>query len=397
MKIALVSPYDFSTPGGVVKHIYYLDKYLREMGNEVKIIAPCSQEDEPLPDHLIKASSIVIGVPLAGSVARISISPLVYRRVKKILEKEQFDIVHIHEPMTPILPLAALRHSKAINVATFHAYRPDSHPIYEYSEPIFKRLGRKLDGRIAVSRAARDHISRYFPGEYRIIPNGVDVEMFGKPTLPVERFADGRPNVLFVGRLEKRKGLRHLLDAFKYVKQTIPDARLLVVGAFDEDDKKPFVEYVRENRIYGVRFVGKVPEEELPRYYHTCDVFCAPSIGFESFGMVLLEAMAAGKPVVASDIPGYSDVLKSGAEGILVPPANPEALARAIVYLLNNPSLRAYMGEMGRKKAACYSWHNVASQVFEFYQELQGRRKLMLKFTLYQRDLRRKPRDRRMA
>jgi len=375
MKIALVSPYDFSTPGGVVKHIYYLDKNLREMGHEVKIIAPCSEDSEPLPEHLIKASSVVIGIPFAGSVSRIAISPLVYRRVKKILEKENFDIVHIHEPATPFLPLAALRHSKAINVGTFHAFRPDSHPIYEYSEPILKRIAKKLDGRIAVSRAAREHISRYFPGEYRIIPNGVDVDLFGGPARPIERFNDGRPNVLFVGRLEKRKGLRYLLEAFRWVKQAVPSARLLVVGAFDDEDKKPFVEYVRENHIYGVRFIGKVPEEELPRYYHTCEVFCAPSTGYESFGIVLLEAMAAGKPVVASDIPGYSDVVRSGAEGLLVPPANPEALARAIIYLLQNPALRDYMGQMGRRKAARYSWRNIAAQVFDFYLELQDRRK----------------------
>ena len=370
MKIALVSPYDFSVPGGVVKHIYYLAKHFREMGHDVKVIAPCSREDAPLSEYLVKVSSLVVGIPSAGSVARVSVSPLVYRKAKKILEEENFDVVHIHEPLTPMLPVAVLRHSESLNIGTFHAYRPDPHPVLEYSDVLLKRLANKLDGRIAVSMAARDYISRYFPGDYRIIPNGVDLDFFQSMAKPIERFCDGRPNILFVGRLEKRKGFGFLLDAFKIVQAEIPQARLLVVGAFDDDDKKPFVEYVRRNRIHGVRFIGHVPEEELPRYYHTCDVFCAPSLGYESFGMVLVEAMAAGKPVVASAIPGYTEVVKSGAEGLLVPPGDPQALARAIIHLLNNPQLREWMGEMGRRKAARYSWRQIASEVLDYYREV---------------------------
>lgn len=377
MKIALVSPYDFSVPGGVVKHIYYLGKYFREMGHQVKIIAPCSRENAPLPEHLIKATGLVVGIPSAGSVARVSLSPLIYRKAKKILEEENFDVVHIHEPLTPVLPIAILRHSKAINVGTFHAYRPDPHPVLEYSDIILRRLANKLDGKIAVSKAARDYISRYIPGDYRIIPNGVDLELFEARAKPIERFCDGRLNILFVGRLEKRKGFNVLLEAFKLVQMEVPDARLLVVGAFSNEDKKPFIEFIRKNRIYGVRFIGYVPEEDLPRYYHTCDIFCAPSLGYESFGMVLVEAMAAGKPVVASAIPGYSEVVKSGVEGLLVPPGDPQALARAIIHLLRNPQLRATMGELGKRKVARYSWRQIASEVLEYFQELaeQGKEK----------------------
>ncbi len=370
MKIALVSPYDFSVPGGVVKHIYYLAKHFREMGHDVKVIAPCSRKDVPLSEYLVKVSSLVVGIPSAGSVARVSVSPLVYRKAKKILEEENFDVVHIHEPFTPMLPVAVLRHSEALNIGTFHAYRPDPHPLLEHSDVLLKRLAKKLDGRIVVSMATRDYISRYLPGDYRIIPNGVELDFFQRMNKPIERFCDGRPNVLFVGRLEKRKGFSFLLDAFKIVRAEIPQARLLVVGAFDDDDKKPFVEYVRRNRIHGVRFIGRVPEEELPRYYHTCDVFCAPSLGYESFGMVLVEAMAAGKPVVASAIPGYTEVVKSGSEGLLVPPGDPQALARAIIHLLNNPQLREWMGEMGKRKAARYSWRQIASEVLEYYHEV---------------------------
>ncbi len=373
MKIGLVSPYDYSYPGGVTKHISYLDANFRRLGHDVRIIAPCSEDEEDVPGQVIKVSGFVAPLPAGGSVARITLSPTIYRRVKRILEKEQFDILHLHEPMTPALPLVVLHHlessPRSIVVGTFHAYRTNNIG-YEYGKPVFKRFIEKLDGRIAVSKATYDYISRYFPGEYRIIPNGVDVERFGGDVRPVERFCDGRPNILFVGRLEKRKGFKYLLRAFSRIKEAIPEARLLVVGAYDEMDKLPFLLYIHRHHLEDVEFIGYVPEEELPRYYHTCDVFCAPSIGFESFGIVLLEAMAAGKPIVASDIAGYRTVLRDGEEGFLVEPKDEEALATAILHLLRDPSLRQKMGQRGKAKASAYSWERVAQQVLDYYEEL---------------------------
>jgi phosphatidylinositol alpha-mannosyltransferase len=372
MKIALVSPYDYTVPGGVAKHIFYLDKHLRRLGHEVKILAPCSG-GEALEEHVISVSGNVISFPFSGSKARITLSPRIYRRVKKILQQEGFDIVHIHEPAAPALPLIVLRHSKSVNVGTFHAYR-DSSAGYRYGKRIFKPIFAKLDGKIVVSEAVRDYISRYFPGEYVVIPNGIDLERFGAQIEPFAKYATGGPNILFVGRLEKRKGFKYLLDAFTYVKEEFPGARLLVVGAYDKEDKAPYVHFVRRNRIRGVRFIGYVSDEELPRYYKSCDLFCAPSTGFESFGMVLLEAMASGVAIVASDIAGYRTALKNEVEGLLVEPENEIALAQAIIRLLKEPEVRRKMGERGRERAEGYSWVKVTQQLLDYYRELLARK-----------------------
>ncbi|MEA3459820.1 MAG: glycosyltransferase family 4 protein [Chloroflexota bacterium] len=373
MKIGLVSPYDYSYPGGVTKHVAYLDANFRRLGHDVRILAPCSGDEEDVPRQVISVSGFIAPLPASGSVARVTLSPAIYRRVKKILEREHFDVLHLHEPMVPALPLVVLHHldvtPRSIVVGTFHAYRV-SNVGYEYAKPIFEHFVEKLDGRIAVSEVTREYLSRYFPGDYRIIPNGVDVGRFGGDVKPVERFCDGRPNILFVGRLEKRKGFKHLLRAFSRIKKAVPEARLLVVGAYDEKDKAPFRLYADRHHLEDVEFIGHVSEEELPRYYRTCDVFCAPSTGFESFGMVLLEAMAAGKPIVASDIAGYRSVLQDGEQGLLVEPEDEEALAVAILRLWRDPPLRRKMGKRGKARASAYSWEKVARQVLDYYEEL---------------------------
>ena len=376
MKIALVSPYDYPYPGGVTQHISYLDKHFRELGHQVEIIAPCAGEaPERLADNVVVTTSRVISIPFAGSKARIPYSPAVYWRLKSALQGQHFDVVHAHEPLTLPVPLCALRHSQSVNVGTFHAYR-DTHRIYQYGRRVFQPFFDKLHGKIAVSEAARDTVARYFGGEFVIIPNGIDVERFGGDHVsPLEHYTDGRPNILFVGRLEPRKGFRYLIRAFPYVKEEFPQARLIVVGAYLKKDKARYLRYARRHRLTGVKFVGHVSDEELPRYYRTCDVFCAPSIGFESFGIVLLEAMAAGKPIVACNIPGYRDLLNDEKEGLLAEPKNEKALAEAIVRVLKNPALQRRMGEQGRLKASQYSWREVALQVLDFYRQLLEREK----------------------
>jgi phosphatidylinositol alpha-mannosyltransferase len=374
MKIALVSPYDFPYPGGVTQHIHYLDKHFRELGHQVKIIAPCAgDEPEQLADNVVVTTTRILSIPFSGSKARIPYSPAVNWRVKRALHGEDFDIVHAHEPMTLPVPIMALTHSRAVNVGTFHAYR-DRHLIYQYGRRIFQPFFDKLHGKIAVSEAAKETVARYFGGEFAIIPNGIDFERFaGDHVRPIERYADGRPNILFVGRLEPRKGFRYLLRAFPHVKEEFPKARLIVVGAYERDEMADHLRYVREHHLTGVKFVGRVSDEDLPRYYRTCDVFCAPSTGFESFGIVLLEAMATGKPTVATNIPGYRDVLEEGKEGYLAEPKNERSLASALIRVLKDPAAREEMGARGRVKAHRYSWRQVALQVLAFYEELLER------------------------
>jgi phosphatidyl-myo-inositol alpha-mannosyltransferase len=374
LRIGLVAPYEYPYPGGVTEHIFHLDRALRRMGHDVRIIAPCA-EDTPIPDHVIPAASRIITIPFAGTKAHISISAKAFPRVKEILERVPFDVMHVQEPLTPTLPLAVLAHSKVVNVGTFHANREVS-LVYLYGKPILDRFMDKLDGRIAVSAAARDYVASYFPGDYRVIPNGIDLQRFGDPNVePVAHFTDGRPNILFVGRLEKRKGFKHLLKAFEIAKREIPDCRLLVVGAYDKQDKEQYVHFTREHGLRDVRFVGYAPPEDLPRWYKTASVFCAPSTGAESFGIILLEAMAGGRPIVASDIEGYRSVLEDGKQGVLVPPEDEEALAAGLIRVLKDPEMAARMGESGRQRAALFSWDSVAQKVAEYYRELIIRRR----------------------
>lgn len=376
MRIALVSPYDYPYPGGVTQHISYLDKHFREMGHQVKIIAPCAGEaPEKLADNVVVTTTRVISIPFSGSKARIPYSPAVYWRVKRALHEEEFDIVHAHEPMTLPVPVIALRHSRAANVGTFHAYR-DTHLIYQYGRRVFQPFFDKIDGKIAVSQAAKDTVARYFGGEYVIIPNGIDLERFGGGHVrPLEQYSDGRLNILFVGRLEPRKGFRYLLRAFPHVKEELPRARLIVVGAYNKAEIAPHLRYVRERHLTGVEFVGHVSDDELPRYYRTCHVFCAPSTGFESFGIVLLEAMAAGKPTVASEIPGYRDLVDDGKQALLTERKNEQALAQALIRVLKDPGLQSRMGEEGRKKARLYGWPKVTARVLEYYEDVLQRKR----------------------
>jgi phosphatidylinositol alpha-mannosyltransferase len=376
MKIALVTPYDYPYPGGVNEHVTALDHEFRALGHKTRIIAASTANEDVLGDHVFKVSGAISPMPISGSTARITLSPQVYQRVKQILNAEKFDVVHVHEPTVPLLSLAVLLHSRALNIGTFHAYR-ESNAMYEYAAPFLKQVFKHLDGRIFVSDAVREYITQYFPGDYVTIPNGVNWARFASPSItPIERFNDGRPNILFVGRLETRKGFRHLLRAYPYIKSVVPNARLIVVGAFGDKEKAPFLRYARAHKLRGVHFVGHVSPEELPRYYRTATVFCAPNTGFESFGIILLEAMAAGVPIVASDIAGFRTVVEDCRDGLLVAPEDDRAIAHAIIELLTDSARRAQMGECGNRKAQQYDWSIVAQRVLAYYRDLMATRDL---------------------
>lgn len=366
MRILFVSPFDFAYPGGVNEHILHLDAEYRKLGHETRILTPRSPgEPESDDGHVIKLG-VAVPVPANGSTARITLSPFVSGKVKQLLRRERFDIVHLHEPLAPMLPQLALLHSRSVNVGTFHAARAHNWG-YLSARPLLSLLFAKLHGRIAVSPAALESIARYFPGYFELIPNGIDVERFRPDVPPIERFE--RPTILFVGRFtESRKGFRYLVEALPLVRREFPDVLLLVVGPGDATryERQLSRWELQEN----VRFVGPVPDEQLPSYYTACDVFCAPATGGESFGIVLLEAMASGKPVVASDIRGFRFVLRHGVEGILVERKNPEALAVALVHLLADAALRARLGQAGRRRAEQFAWSVIAQRTLAYYERL---------------------------
>lgn len=370
MKIALVSPYDFAYPGGVTNHISSLERYLTRMGHEVKVIAPASKAVSVFGDRFIPIGK-PRPVPVSGSIVRITISLRLASAIKAALAREKFDIVHLHEPFMPMLCSAVLRFSDTVNIGTFHACNGD--PGYNLGWPIgrivLKRRARKLNGKIAVSKPAMDYASKYVPGDYTIIPNGIDLEHFSSDVAPIEKFKDGKRNILFVGRLEYRKGLNYLLKAYRQVKREIPDSRLIIVGPGTRLRRK-YEKWVASNDLKDVVFIGYVSYDELPRYYQTADVFCAPAISQESFGIILLEAMALSKPIVASNIEGYASVMTHGEEGWLVPPRDSRRLAEALISLLGDEPLRQKMGARGKIEAAKYSWEQVAQRVFACYEKV---------------------------
>jgi phosphatidylinositol alpha-mannosyltransferase len=367
MKIALISPYDFIYPSGVNIHIASLERQFTRMGHDVRIVAPLSGKVSPTSGKFIRIGTPV-PIPLGGTICRVTISLRLGPTIKTVLSQENFDIIHLHEPFMPMLCSAVLRFSKTVNVATFHAF--GGRPGYKFGRPIStimlrKRLP-KLDGKIAVSQAARDFASKHVPGHYTIIPNGIDLELFSPDVSPINEFCDGKLNILFVGRLEKQKGVDYLIKAYGRVKQEVPNSRLIVIGPGARLRGK-YEKEVVESRLKDVIFVGGKPQRELPQYYKAADVFCAPATGLESFGIVLLEAMAMGKPIVATNIEGYNGVVAHGVEGFLVPPRNEEVLARALVSLLTNESLRQEMGARAKLKAKEYSWELVSQKVLNYY------------------------------
>ena len=260
MKIALVSPYDFAFPGGVTVHIEQLAQEFIRQGHETWIIAPSSQPANTLPVDRFVRLGVPVPVPAGGSVARLSLSPWLLRNVRELLERERFDVVHVHEPLTPLLPWLVLHSSKTINIGTFHAYHDQSR-IYPWAAPSLRHWFRKLHGRIAVSPLAKMFVERHFPGDYRVIPNGIDLNRYQQDAQPFPEYLDGKINVLFVGRMEKRKGLKYLLMAYSRLKWQFPNLRLLVVGPGTPD--KDSFRVLGEHSLRDVEFVGGVSQDDL--------------------------------------------------------------------------------------------------------------------------------------
>jgi phosphatidylinositol alpha-mannosyltransferase len=370
VRIGLVSPYDFASPGGVNEHIRPLARQLRHLGHEVRIFAPSSRADVDFDTARFYRIGTPIAIPVNDSVARITLSFHLADRVAAIIENERFDVLHFHEPLMPALPMTMLRMSSTANVGTFHAFARSNLGYYygrRWLEPYLAFLHRG----IAVSEPARAFLHQYFPDyPLRVIPNGIDIDVFKPGQAPIRHLRDDSVNILFVGRLEKRKGLGDLLRGYEFMRSRVPKSRLIVVG---EGPLRGKVEsYISRHRLPDVVLAGYVPDTVLPRYYCSADIFCVPATGAESFGIVLLEAMASGLPVVATEIEGYMSVLEPGRDSMTVQPTGWAELGAALIILARDAELRRRMGAYGHEKARQYAWEVVASQIVEVYHEARG-------------------------
>ena len=373
LKIGIVSPYGYPHPGGVNDHVRNQYEQLRELGHDVWIITSKYGRQTENEGHILRLGT-GWAFPANGSVGRVTLGLRFKEEAREILAAHRFDVLHFHEPFVPFLSPTLLEASEAeasgtINVATFHAFGGFS-PSYWVGRRFAGPLAKMLDGRIAVSGAARHFISRYFPGDYEIIPNGVDLDLYASAE-PFDELRDGTLNILFVGRFEERKGLIHLLKAYHRLRKRKVDARLLVIGGGSKS--REYRRFIGLRGIRDVEFLGRVSDTDKARYFASADIFCAPNTGQESFGIVLLEAMAAGVPIVASDIHGFKNVVQRNVQALLVEPKNPRALAAALYALARDPELRHEMGEAGRAKAPEYSWPSVTARIVDYYHEVRER------------------------
>ena len=361
MRVAIVCPYDLGRPGGVQDHVRRLSAELRTMGDRVLTVGPGGLDGE----HVDVGGAV--GVPFNGSVAPVALRPTAARRTRSALRQWRPDVVHVHEPTVPAVGIAGTRTSAPL-VTTHHAWA-ESPGLYGVLGPLLRRVVRRASVRIAVSPAAAEHHAAALGlrvNDFRVVPNGVDVARFADAH-PLDRLRGDGPVLLFVGRLEQRKGLEHAVRAFAHLKTRHPRLRLVVVGDGPERDRCQ--ELLPAGLRVDVDMLGRVSDSDLPRCYKSADVFMAPATGGESFGIVLLEALAAGTPVVASDLPGFRSVVDDGRTARLVPVGDARGLADAVDALLSNRHLREAQVTAGREAVEEYDWPWVATRVRSIYRE----------------------------
>ncbi|WP_073376209.1 glycosyltransferase family 4 protein [Nocardiopsis flavescens] len=363
MRIGLVCPYSWDVPGGVQQHVGDLADALIARGHEVSVLAPVGDGTADLPDHLVPAGRPV-PVPYNGSVARLSFGPRTAARVRRWIARGDFDVLHIHEPAAPSVSLLACWAAEGPLVGTFHTANPRSRAMAAGSHALRSAL-EKVHARIAVSEAARRTLVEHVGGDAVLIPNGVAVRRFAAAP-PLPGFPGGGGSLGFLGRLdEPRKGLAVLLEAFALLAPHRPGLRLLVAGPGDPGPALAALPAGLRGRVV---LTGRLDDADKVRAYHSADLFCAPNLGGESFGIVLTEAMAAGAAILASDIPAFSAVLGGGAAGELFTTGDAADLARRAAALLDDPARRAALSRAARRAVLAYDWDTVAADIVHVYE-----------------------------
>lgn len=373
MKIGIVSQSYYPRYGGVTENVHHTAVELRRRGHDVRIITSRFRRGETNHSVDVERIGYNVMIPFNRAFVDVTVGMRLRGQLRGLFREHDFDLLHTHCPTAPSLPILAIQTATCPQVATFHTTSGRS-LLQDAFQPLLSKVVGRLDARIAVSATAAECAREYYPGDYHVIPNGVDVERFhpARPPFPEWRDPD-RVNLLFVGRLDPRKGLDVLLAAMpEIVRRTGGRARLVVVG--DSFLRTRYEASVPAQVRDHVRFLGHVPSDDLPRWYATADIFVSPATGNESFGIVLAEAMAAGRAVVASDIPGYRSVVTPDVDGVVAPPGDPAALAEVIVGLAGNPARRRALAERGRVRALDFAWPCVTERIESVYREVLARR-----------------------
>lgn len=364
MKVGLISFHSFNNPGGVKNHILGLSKEFEKRGIETKIIAPRRKLREAHNKNVILlGTSIPFNVAGTQGDLCINFNPLA---ISKMLEKEKFDILHFHNFVIPSA-LQILDQSSCVNIMTFHA-NTEAMPLIEkksINQYFVKKLNEKMDGIIGVASFNLDPFKNFI-GPKKVIPNGIDLNEFNPDMVKINKFNDDKINILFLGRIEERKGLIYLLMAYKLLQDKFNNLRLIIVG--DGPSMGECKDYARQNELREVYFEGAKSGPAVKQYFGTCDIYCSPAIFGESFGIVLLEAMACGKPVAGFANIGYKELLKkTKGEEFLAKPKDHAGLAEKLEKLVKDENLRKDMGKWGIEEVKKYSWDKVSAQVLEFY------------------------------
>jgi len=368
VRIGVVCPYSLDVPGGVQNHVHDMADYLIKLGHEVSVLAP-ADDDTELPPYVVSAGRAV-PVPYNGSVARVNFGFLSAARVRRWIHDGNFEVLHVHEPATPSLSLLACWAANGPIVATFHTANPRSRAMLA-GAPIVASAMEKINARIAVSEYARRTLVEHMGGDAVVIPNGVDVGFYlaqeprSEWRTPAEHEADGG-TIAFVGRFgEPRKGLSVLLEALPAIVEARPHTRLLVAGKGDADE---VMRTVPDRLRRHVEFLGMVNDVDKARLFRSVDVYCAPNTGGESFGIILVEAMSAGAPVLASDLDAFSLVLEGGTAGVMYPNGDAAALAQAAIGLLGDPARREALRAAESRAVRRYDWSVVAADILSVYE-----------------------------
>jgi phosphatidyl-myo-inositol alpha-mannosyltransferase len=363
MRIGIVSPYSFDVPGGVQLHVRDLAEHFISLGHYVSVLAP-ADDDTPLPDYVV-SSGRAVPVRYNGSVARLSFGPLTAARVGRWVEAGRFDVVHLHEPVTPSVSVLALWAVEGPIVATFHTSNLRSRAM-QAAYPLLRPSLEKISGRIAVSEDARRTVTTHLGGDAVVIPNGVFVDRFASAAHRSDwAGTPARPTIAFLGRMEEpRKGMPVLSQALPHVLRETPGLRVLVAGPGDPATVR---EKMTPEAAAACEFLGPVSDQDKASLLASVDVYVAPNTGGESFGIILIEAMSARATVLASDLPAFGRVLRGNA-GQLFRNEDPVDLAAGIVALLRDPARREELAAAGRERANAFDWSVVAEDVMAVYE-----------------------------